>query len=65
MGLGYWLMEKLIYDEDSGQLLTHNTWVITHLLLIVADEGATPSACIMTCVEVLWYTAVVYIIIIL
>ena len=27
MGLGYWLTEKLIYDEDTGQLLTHNTWV--------------------------------------
>ena len=27
MGLGYWLTEKLTYDQDSGQLLTHNTWV--------------------------------------
>ncbi|CAI8020059.1 Xanthine dehydrogenase/oxidase [Geodia barretti] len=27
MGLGYWLTEKLIFDQDSGQLLTHNTWV--------------------------------------
>ncbi len=27
MGLGYWLTEKLIYDSNSGQLLTHNTWV--------------------------------------
>ena len=27
MGLGYWLTEKLVYDQDSGQLLTHNTWV--------------------------------------
>ena len=27
MGLGYWLTEKLVYDRDSGQLLTHNTWV--------------------------------------
>ena len=27
MGLGYWLTEKLIYDKDSGELLTHNTWV--------------------------------------
>ena len=27
MGLGYWLTEKLIYDKNSGQLLTHNTWV--------------------------------------
>lgn len=27
MGLGYWLTEKLIFDKDSGQLLTHNTWV--------------------------------------
>ena len=27
MGLGYWLTEKMIFDPDSGQLLTHNTWV--------------------------------------
>ena len=27
MGLGYWLTEKCSYDEDSGELLTHNTWV--------------------------------------
>ena len=27
MGLGYWLTEKLVYDQNSGQLLTHNTWV--------------------------------------
>ena len=27
MGVGYWLTEKLVFDMDSGQLLTHNTWV--------------------------------------
>ena len=27
MGLGYWLTEKIIYDTNSGELLTHNTWV--------------------------------------
>ncbi len=27
MGLGYWLTEKFVYDDNSGQLLTHNTWV--------------------------------------
>ncbi|XP_065883616.1 xanthine dehydrogenase-like isoform X2 [Dysidea avara] len=26
MGLGYWLTEKCSYDEDSGEILTHNTW---------------------------------------
>ena len=27
MGIGYWLTEKVVHDKDSGQLLTHNTWV--------------------------------------
>lgn len=27
MGLGWWTTEELIYDKDSGQLLTDNTWV--------------------------------------
>ena len=27
MGLGYWLTEKVIYDSDTGELLTNNTWV--------------------------------------
>ena len=31
MGIGYWLTEKLIFDKDSGQLLTHNTWVCAWL----------------------------------
>ena len=31
MGLGYWLTEKLIYDQDSGELLTHNTWVSSNM----------------------------------
>lgn len=35
MGLGYWLTEKLIYDPDSGQLLTHNTWVTVYTLHIM------------------------------
>lgn len=34
MGLGYWLTEKVIYDPDSGQLFTHNTWVRTLLTII-------------------------------
>ena len=29
MGLGYWLTEKIIFDDTSGQLLTHNTWVLS------------------------------------
>ena len=32
MGLGYWLTEKCSYDEDSGELLTHNTWVCCYHL---------------------------------
>lgn len=27
MGLGYWLSEKLVYDENTGALLTNRTWV--------------------------------------
>ena len=27
MGLGYWLIERFAYDEDTGEVLTHNTWV--------------------------------------
>ena len=27
MGLGYWLTERFVYDEDTGEVLTHNTWV--------------------------------------
>lgn len=28
MGLSWLLTEKLVYDEDTGDLLTNNTWVI-------------------------------------
>ena len=35
MGLGYWLTEKIVYDEDSGEVLTHNTWVwCKHLITV-------------------------------
>ena len=35
MGLGYWLTEKFVYDEDSGEVLTHNTWVwCKHLITV-------------------------------
>lgn len=27
MGLGYWLTEKLVYDQSTGKLLTDRTWV--------------------------------------
>lgn len=26
MGIGYWLTEKLIYDQQTGELLTNRTW---------------------------------------
>lgn len=26
MGLGYWLHEKLVFDRESGELLTNRTW---------------------------------------
>ena len=33
MGLGYWLTERFAYDEDSGETLTHNTWVCYKYLI--------------------------------
>lgn len=27
MGLGEWFTERVVYDTDTGELLTHNTWV--------------------------------------
>lgn len=32
MGLSWWLMEELIYDKDTGALLTDNTWVSVQYL---------------------------------
>lgn len=32
MGLGYWLTEQLIYDENTGQLLTNRSWVPSYIL---------------------------------
>lgn len=26
MGLGYWTSEKIVYDPESGKLLTDRTW---------------------------------------
>ena len=26
MGIGFWLTEKMVYDETTGQLLTAGTW---------------------------------------
>ena len=37
MGLGYWLTEKAVYDTDSGQLLTHNTWVSEGRTLLMSS----------------------------
>ena len=38
MGLGYWLMEDIKYHPQTGELLTHNTWV--------SGSGATAKACL-------------------
>ena len=35
MGLGYWLTERFVYDEDTGEVLTHNTWVCYKHLITV------------------------------
>ena len=32
MGLGNWLTEKIMYDGDTGQQLTHNTWVSSNFI---------------------------------
>ena len=42
MGLGYWLTEKFVYDEDSGEILTHNTWVCYQHFTSVAKCINTP-----------------------
>ena len=39
MGIGYWLTEKLIFDKNSGQLLTHNTWVGAHMVVALMIEN--------------------------
>lgn len=28
MGLGYWFTEKIVFDTSTGEMLTHNTWVM-------------------------------------
>ena len=33
MGLGYWLTEKIVFDKTTGEMLTHNTWVIQIVIL--------------------------------
>ncbi|KAL6990259.1 CDP-4-dehydro-6-deoxyglucose reductase [Sarracenia purpurea var. burkii] len=32
MGLGYWLNEKLIYDQNTGALLTNRTWCLLFVM---------------------------------
>lgn len=27
MGMGYWLLERIIYDQNTGAVLTNRTWV--------------------------------------
>ena len=33
MGIGYWLTEKIVYNKDSGELLTSNTWASYIIML--------------------------------
>lgn len=28
MGLGYWFTERIVFDKITGEMLTHNTWVM-------------------------------------
>ena len=54
MGMGYWLTESFSYDPDSGQLLTHNTWVrgsvvcllrwLVNLVVVHVQEYKPPSS---------------------
>lgn len=34
MGLGYFLTERVVFDTDTGVLLTHNTWVCRVIIRI-------------------------------
>ena len=43
MGIGYWLTEKLVFDKDSGQLLTHNTWVGRTLVASSTPQAIGPQ----------------------
>lgn len=35
MGLGYWLTEKMLYDQESGETKTFNTWVSQAVSIVV------------------------------
>ena len=32
MGMGMWLTEKIVHDEETGELLTNRTWVCAEKL---------------------------------
>lgn len=49
MGLGYWHTEKVVYDQTSGELLTHNTWVTLQNTVIVYCRSDLNGSVIIVC----------------
>jgi xanthine dehydrogenase molybdopterin-binding subunit B len=46
MGLGYWLSEYLVYDPETGKLLTNRTWV--SVLTYVQTDMNLPYTLLIT-----------------
>jgi hypothetical protein len=47
MGIGYWLIEDVVYSPDTGEVTTYNTWVCTvsQVLQIAAIHSPSIHGC--------------------